>query len=113
LFGELGNDSLFGGEGDDFLDGGLGDDLLRGDAGRDTFVISRRPGTDTIADFQVGVDLIALSEGLRFEQLSIAPGSGGAAANTLISLTRTGDVLAILTGVQANTMTSSSFVLSA
>lgn len=109
LFGGLGNDSLFGDDGDDWLDGGLGDDLLYGGAGRDTFVIGRRSGTDTIADFEVGVDRIALSGGLRFNQLSVVPGSGGAAANTLISLTRTGDVLAILTGVQANSITSSSF----
>ncbi|MBD1843497.1 choice-of-anchor I family protein [Cyanobacteria bacterium FACHB-63] len=109
LFGDRDNDLLFGGEGDDLLDGGLGDDFLRGDAGRDIFVIARRAGTDTISDFQVGVDRISLSNGLRADQLTIAPGSGGAAANTLISLTRTGDVLAILTGVQANTVTSLSF----
>jgi 2',3'-cyclic-nucleotide 2'-phosphodiesterase (5'-nucleotidase family) len=109
LFGGLGKDSLFGSEGDDFLDGGLGDDFLWGDAGRDTFVIARRSGTDTIADFQVGVDRIELSSGLRFEQLSIVPGSGGATASTLIRLSQTGDTLAILSGVQANTMTQSSF----
>ncbi|MEX0270037.1 choice-of-anchor I family protein [Leptolyngbyaceae cyanobacterium UHCC 1019] len=109
LFGGAGNDILYGGEGNDYLNGGLGDDLLYGGAGRDTFVISRRSGTDTIADFEVGMDLIALPSGLRFNQLTIAPTSG-IASDTLVSLTRTGDALAILTGVQADTITRSSFI---
>ncbi|NDJ16381.1 bifunctional metallophosphatase/5'-nucleotidase [Myxacorys almedinensis A] len=109
LFGGLGNDILMGGDGDDLLDGGFGNDFLQGDGGSDTFVIRRQSRTQTIADFEVGTDRIGLAGGLRFDQLTIVPGSAGSAAQTLISLTRTGDVLTTLMGVQANTITSSSF----
>ena len=52
---------LDGGAGDDVLHGGHGDDLLLGGAGADRFVFSGLNGTDTIADFKHGTDLIQLA----------------------------------------------------
>jgi Ca2+-binding RTX toxin-like protein len=49
---------LDGGAGDDVLHGGQGNDLLLGGAGADRFVFSGVNGTDAIADFQHGTDLI-------------------------------------------------------
>ena len=49
---------LNGGDGNDVLHGGLGNDLLTGGAGTDRFVFSGSNGTDTITDFQTGVDTI-------------------------------------------------------
>jgi Ca2+-binding RTX toxin-like protein len=76
LFGGGGNDTLFGGDGDDLLIGRAGDDLMTGDdpmtggGGADVFGIhiphTAGPlintldgyGTDTITDFEIGVDTI-------------------------------------------------------
>ena len=58
---------LRGGLGDDTLDGKLGADTLFGGAGHDTFQFSTAPAsknTDTIRDFVVGEDRIALSQGI-------------------------------------------------
>ncbi|HET7880328.1 MAG TPA: calcium-binding protein [Acetobacteraceae bacterium] len=52
---------LVGGAGDDVLQGGQGNDVLVGGAGADRFVFSGMNGTDTIADFQPGLDKVALS----------------------------------------------------
>ena len=52
---------LAGGAGDDLLQGGQGNDLLVGGAGADRFAFSGLNGTDTIADFQHGLDTIAIS----------------------------------------------------
>ena len=52
---------LEGGAGDDVLHGGRGDDLLLGGAGADRFAFSGQNGTDTIAGFQHGSDLIDLA----------------------------------------------------
>lgn len=75
LSGADGNDSIYGGDGDDRLLGEAGDDLLMGGPGRDgifggagadTFVFRQasdsRPGAtrDVIADYEAGVDRIAL-----------------------------------------------------
>jgi len=69
LRGEAGADTLDGGDGDDLLIGGGGAlaDNLTGGASSDTFRIGNYDsGTgsaaDTITDFEVGVDLIDLSE---------------------------------------------------
>ena len=70
LFGLDGNDSLFGGNGDDFIDGGAGFDSLRGDDGNDTFVLTAGNGTDTIVDFNRGHNLLGLSSGIHFADLS-------------------------------------------
>ncbi|OAB61635.1 calcium-binding protein [Leptolyngbya valderiana BDU 20041] len=62
-----GSDSLFGGQQDDVIEGGAGDDRISGDLGNDTltggggsdrFVMLVNGGTDTIVDFEVGVDTI-------------------------------------------------------
>ena len=76
-----GNDFLSGGEGNDNLDGGIGNDFITGDSGRDliignagndTLLISSDPGNfDLIFEFGDGQDLIALENGLTFEQLVI------------------------------------------
>ncbi|NJK28499.1 MAG: hypothetical protein HC925_08690 [Coleofasciculaceae cyanobacterium SM2_3_26] len=107
LFGDEGDDSLWGDAGDDTLTGGAGNDFLAGDdfdsRGSDTFVLAPAAGTDTIADFQVGRDVIGLAGGLSFSELLIAR-SG---SNTSIAFN--GETLAILQGVTAS-LTDSSFV---
>lgn len=62
LFGGQGNDSLNGGGGNDILEGGLGEDILFGSGGSDTFVAVREGGTDTIIDFEDGIDMLDLSD---------------------------------------------------
>ncbi|MGF1491426.1 MAG: alkaline phosphatase [Microcoleaceae cyanobacterium] len=79
LRGDEGNDRIWGDEGDDLIDGGLGDDQLWGDSGdaeggADIFVLMAGAGTDTINDFEVGIDLIGLAGGLTFGDLSVADG---------------------------------------
>ncbi|MER3435311.1 MAG: alkaline phosphatase [Leptolyngbya sp. ERB_1_1] len=76
LYGEAGDDILVGDNGDDLLWGGLGNDTLMGNnfsggSGSNTFVLAAGEGTDTIIDFQVGRDRIALANELAFSDLSI------------------------------------------
>ncbi|MEH2323660.1 MAG: choice-of-anchor D domain-containing protein [Nostoc sp.] len=71
LFGGIGDDQLLGGAGNDWLYGGGGKDVLTGGYGADTFVLAFGDGTDSITDFEVGKDKIALSGGLKFGQLLI------------------------------------------
>jgi len=70
LFGGFGNDWLEGGDGDDVLNGGIGIDYLQGDAGTDTFSFQIGDGTDTVADFEDGIDLIEMA-GLTFAGLTL------------------------------------------
>jgi len=109
LFGNAGNDTLIGGIGTDFLVGGAGDDLLdggndndtlRGGLGEDIFVFAAGEGIDTITDFSLGTDKIGLTGGLTFGQLSFS-------GNEILMGS---DVLAVLTGVNTNTLTASNFV---
>ena len=52
---------LDGGAGDDVLHGGQGDDMFMGGSGSDRFDFSGINGTDTIADFQHGLDTIRIT----------------------------------------------------
>jgi hypothetical protein len=110
LYGDEGNDQVWGDDGDDLLRGGLGNDTLVGDDfsggnGRDTFVLAQGEGTDTILDFSIGEDFIGLTGGLTFAQLSITQ----AEDNTAINF---GDqTLAILTEVNASTLSETAFML--
>ncbi|NEQ25002.1 MAG: hypothetical protein F6K28_39105, partial [Microcoleus sp. SIO2G3] len=104
LEGLSGDDLLRGGAGNDTLIGGDGADALTGGEGRDLFVLAAGTGADTIADFSTTDDLLALSEGLTFGQLSFIQDN----SNTLV---RTGgDLLATLVGVQSSTITASNFI---
>ncbi|MBG1270076.1 choice-of-anchor D domain-containing protein [Nostoc sp. WHI] len=71
LFGGIGDDQLLGGAGNDWLYGGNDKDVLTGGYGVDTFVFASAEGTDSITDFVVGTDKLALSGGLNFGQLLI------------------------------------------
>lgn len=102
LSGALGNDVLAGNLGDDTLIGGWGEDWLEGGEGRDTFVLMPSSGIDAIADFSISQDLLLLAGGLTFEQLTLTPGTGNRAQDTLIRLASTGEVLASLTGLSVN-----------
>jgi hypothetical protein len=108
LRGGRGDDVLTGGDGIDVLSGGFGNDVLTGGGGSDRFVLKADQGTDAIADFEHGIDRIILTNTLTFGQLDITQSN----SDTLISLVRTGEVLATLTGVSANLITYADFYTS-
>ncbi|MEB3885438.1 Ig-like domain-containing protein, partial [Lyngbya sp. CCY1209] len=103
LYGGKDNDTLKGDAGDDWLFGDGGDDSLSGGAGSDRFVLFADGGTDTVADFLSGVDVIALGGGITFDQLTFTQ-AGTSAVVTLGS-----QQLAILEGVQATALTAGDF----
>ena len=71
LYGGEDNDTLIGGEGDDFLSGDGGDDILFGGEGSDIFALLLDSGSDVIVDFTDSQDLLGLSIGLSFDELTI------------------------------------------
>lgn len=105
LYGEEGDDKIWGDDGDDLLWGGLGNDKLTGGKGHDTFVLGLGQGVDMIKDFQGVEDVIGLTDNLTFEQLSITQ----IGKNTQIDFND--DTLAILTGVNASTLTADVFTV--
>lgn len=105
LFSGQGNDTLFGGDGADVLSGDDGNDLISGGAGNDLFVIFIDDGLDTIDDFQLGVDQIALGGGLTFEQLTFTQQG----TSTIIGVEATDESIVVLRNVEASTLTSGQF----
>ena len=112
LLGNQGNDTLDGGTGNDILSGGAGDDVLSGGAGNDTlwgkegadiFVIELGQSQDLISDFTDGVDLIGLSDGVVFDDLTIVGDD-----NAQI-IDGNGNTLALLSGVNANVISTDDF----
>ncbi len=104
LYGGRNDDTLNGDAGDDKLWGNWGDDLLRGGEGRDTFVLDKsrkNSGIDTIEDFQTGVDLIGLSGGLTFDDLSFSQSN----------ILHKNQILAILSGLDATSLTEADFIV--
>jgi glycerophosphoryl diester phosphodiesterase len=110
LLGTPANDLLRGGAGNDFLRGEQGSDILIGGAGRDVFFIEADKGADTIRDFESGVDLIGHSDTVSPADLTIAQGTGEQSSDTLIRLTASGALLAILEGIEASTITAADFI---
>ncbi|HIK55042.1 MAG TPA: alkaline phosphatase [Synechococcales cyanobacterium M55_K2018_004] len=131
LKGGDGNDTLLAGAGDDIIFGGLGDDTINAGTGTNTInagsgnnvIISRGidditvsrdgmnrfdliagPGIATIRGFTAD-DRIRLGSGLTFDALTISR-SG---RDTLLTVTATGDLLAVLKGVQPSTITRETF----
>jgi uncharacterized membrane protein (UPF0127 family) len=107
IYGGKDADSLYGGDGDDLLWGDRGSDLLVADIGRDTliggegsdrFVIGRvgaSEDTDTILDFENGIDQIVLTDGLELRELNIFGQNG----NLIIQDETTQENIAVLLGV--------------
>jgi Ca2+-binding RTX toxin-like protein len=109
LNGGDGKDTLIGDSHDDTLIGGQGDDWLNGGSGADVFGLARGAGKDTIEDFSVkgnNRDFIGLANGLTYGQLSFIQDQ----KNTLISISGTNEILAVLMGVNTNSLTLSTFV---
>ncbi|MBD2724809.1 choice-of-anchor D domain-containing protein [Nostoc sp. FACHB-892] len=108
LFGGIGDDQLLGGAGDDWLYGGSGTDVLTGGYNADTFVLASGQGTDTITDFQMGTDKLALSGGLLFGQLLIQQQG----TQAFIMDSSDNQVLAKLDNITASTLSAqpSSFI---
>lgn len=113
LSGDAGDDLIYGDSGDDILMGVTGDDTLVGDnfsdgSGNDLFVFGNGDGTDTILDFEVGIDFIGLVDGeLVFEDLTLTQD----AANTLLGVADSGETLVILNNVQASALGESDFAI--
>ena len=103
-----GNDVLKGGAGSDILIGGPGSDRQTGGSGADRFNLAAGDGGNTLADadviddFQDGTDLIALTGGLTFGDLTISETNRDA----VIQVTATNEFLARLDGVRASDITS-------
>ena len=91
LYGGAGNDILYGTAGANMMDGGTGQDNMTGGNGNDTFIIRSGDGgsaltdADIIMDFQDGTDVIGLSGGLNFDDLTINQGSGSNSSHSIIS----------------------------
>lgn len=84
LLGGNGVDRLDGGAGDDRIAGGRGNDVLTGGAGRDTFVIEQAGGSDTVTDFQVGVDHLELV-GTALKRVSFADANKDGALDCVLT----------------------------
>ena len=118
LYGEGGDDTLYGGAGDDWLEGGAdadtlyggaGKDRLEGGAGADTFVFETGHGTDTIADFTAGedvIDLSAIAGIVDFDDLTITVERG----NAVIDLSAHGGGRITLEGVSPSDLNADDFV---
>ena len=113
LFGGKGDDQIYGDIGNDTLIGGLGQDILFGGPDVDTFVLPTKAAVatdslaDTIRDFQVGIDRIALTDGLTFSNLILVPVNN----NTVIQIAGNNQILGVVAGVSPSQL-SSSFVSS-
>ncbi|AFZ06919.1 phosphoesterase PA-phosphatase related protein [Oscillatoria nigro-viridis PCC 7112] len=131
ICGDQGNDTIVGGDDDDILWGGKGSDLIAGDSGNDLiyagagsdtvsggtgddiFAIAKGSGgptvatADYIADFGNGNDKIRLLDGLTFEDLNIQPGTNP--NSTVIQDKLTGEYLAVLQGVNSDTINRNNF----
>jgi hypothetical protein len=104
IFGFASNDIIVGGGGNDRIYGGFGIDNLTGGTGSDIFVIVQGEGRDTIKDFNINEDLIALSSGISYSNLSITQSN----SDTLIKI---GTVsLALLTGITPSNLSASNFI---
>ena len=128
IAGEDGNDLLIGGGKSDIIVGGKGRDTLRGGNGQDSFVFkSLNEGRDTILDFDVNKDVLDVRQILSGVEYQAETGYEkfvdfvrveqiGARARVMIDSDGVvGDgkftTIAILRGVEAETVVSTSFVI--
>jgi uncharacterized repeat protein (TIGR01451 family) len=104
VFGGQGNDAIAGETGNDLIYGDAGDDLISGGAGADVFVVATSTGTDTIVDFEVGVDLLGLAGELTFDQLTFTQEEG-------ITIVGVGDAPIVrLSGILVEQLAAANFI---
>jgi Ca2+-binding RTX toxin-like protein len=104
IFGGAGNDTILAGFGSNLIDGGAGNDTIYLSFGEDTIVLARGNGNDTIYNYNAGSTRFSLGAGLTFDDLTIAQ------SGSSTSIRAGGERLASLVGVQANSVTASSFL---
>ncbi|MDJ0618785.1 MAG: GDSL-type esterase/lipase family protein [Calothrix sp. MO_192.B10] len=110
IIGTSYNDVLTGNSSDNILVGGMGNDMLTGNGGVDKFVLASEHGVDTITDFQLDQDLLVLTNGLTYEQITIvSAGDFGYNPQDALILNQNQEQLAIIIGVQPNTLTPNHF----
>ena len=64
--------AIQGNSGNNWLDGSVGNDFLTGGAGADTFAFLAAGDTDTITDFEAGIDTIRIGLGVsNFSQVTV------------------------------------------
>jgi Ca2+-binding RTX toxin-like protein len=114
LYGEAGTDLLSGGGGNDQLYGGAGTDTMTGGALRDDFIYTETVasggwGTDTITDFQDGVDFLrfALPVADAFADFAIA---GNGTTSVTLSLIAAPANTITLNGASAITLSAADFL---
>jgi len=83
--------------------------------GVDTIILRSGDGgtsvdlADTITDFEDGVDVIGLDDGLQYSELTVIQGSGSNVNDTLVSITSTGEYLAVVEGMSVDALTEIDF----
>lgn len=102
--GGEGNDTLGGGAGADTLLGDAGNDLLLGGANADVFVFSGTFGSDSIGDFEVGLDRLA------FDAPYASTDDLALSASGTSTIIRTVDGAITLSGITPDSLTTDSFV---
>ncbi|HIK32291.1 MAG TPA: hypothetical protein IGS17_00910 [Oscillatoriales cyanobacterium M59_W2019_021] len=108
LYGDAGDDWVSGDRGNDLIAGNVGIDTLTGGEGNDTFTLQTAEGRDILTDFQRSSDIIQISGGIRFSDLTLqSTGTNG--EDTVVKVTSTGEELAILKNVRAADLKSTDF----
>ena len=108
IVGSKYDDVITGQQGVNTIKGGFGNDTLTGGGGSDQFVLASREGIDTITDFAVTEDYFILSNGLNLHDITATQGIGNNISDTWI--THKGETLALLTGVEAGSLSANNFV---
>lgn len=108
LLGDAGNDTIKGGDGKDRIGGGLGNDNLTGGNGSDCFVFGNNFGSDTVKDFDAGVDKLDFSNHSKFEDASDVMGAALEISGTVYIVD--GSASIALEGVGLSDLSASDFI---
>ncbi len=108
IIGSNYDDVIIGNSGVNTIDGGAGNDTLTGGGNSDTFILSLGEGIDTITDFVIGEDSLALSTGLNIQDITPTQGTGSNISDTWVM--HKDETLALLTGVEAGSLSANDFI---
>ena len=104
VFGDSGNDIIYSGSGNDFIAGGSGNDTIWLGGGQDIVVLEFDfSGFDTINNFKLGQTTFradSFTTPTDLGSVTITNGANGAEISAF------GDLLAVVTGTQASTLTN-------